>query len=195
MRSGLPVLSGELTKKAPLGFGGARRSLGAAIVGQHTSRTATPSGSPLFIARCRRMLIDQNYPERQATVNGRAIRRTAGFGASSSLPPVPAKVASPNQKRPLRLDGGNWSSCAEPAIGRRSWRRLGKPALRVFGARARRGQARMRMLTGDSASETVALGGRRRWWPQRRTRACVQVCTSPIRGHRRRDRPQDTPEP
>src|ERR1700720_2555232 len=32
------------------------------------------------------------------------------FGASSSLPPISAKVASPNRKRPLRLGGGNRSS-------------------------------------------------------------------------------------
>ena len=119
MRSGLPVLSGELTKKAPLGFGGARRSLGAAIVGQHTSRTATPSGSPLFIARCRRMLIDQNYPERQATVNGRAIRRTAGFGASRPLPRVAATVRFLITERAFSLGRGNASSCPIPAIDRR----------------------------------------------------------------------------
>src|ERR1700732_5259255 len=40
-----------------------------------------------------------------------ATQRTAAIGASSSLPPIPAKVASPNRQRSLRLGGWNWSSC------------------------------------------------------------------------------------
>src|ERR1700719_4283433 len=39
------------------------------------------------------------------------LRGTAGIGASSSLPPIPAKVASPSRQRPLRLGDGNRSSC------------------------------------------------------------------------------------
>src|SRR5271166_340719 len=38
------------------------------------------------------------------------------IGASRPLPRVPAKVASPNPKRLLRLDGGNWSSCPKAAL-------------------------------------------------------------------------------
>jgi hypothetical protein len=45
-------------------------------------------------------------------------RRTGGFGASSYLPLTPAKVASPNRQRPLRLDGRNWSSCPFPVKAR-----------------------------------------------------------------------------
>ena len=33
-----------------------------------------------------------------------------GFGACSSLPPIPAKLASPNRQRSFMLGGGNWSS-------------------------------------------------------------------------------------
>jgi hypothetical protein len=57
------------------------------------------------------MLIDQNYPERQATVNGRAIRRTAGFGASRPLRRIPAIVSFLNPQPALSLVGGNLSSC------------------------------------------------------------------------------------
>jgi len=38
----------------------------------------------------------------------------AALGASSSSPPIRAKVASPNRQRPFRLGGGNWSSCPFP---------------------------------------------------------------------------------
>jgi molybdate transport system regulatory protein len=49
--------------------------------------------------------------------------RTAGIGASSSLPPIPAKVASPSRQRPLRLGDGNRSSCpkADLAVEARRW--------------------------------------------------------------------------
>jgi hypothetical protein len=41
---------------------------------------------------------------------------TTAYGASSSLPPIPAKVASPNRQWSFRLGGGNWSSCPSAAI-------------------------------------------------------------------------------
>jgi hypothetical protein len=50
----------------------------------------------------------------------------AGIGASSSLPPIPAKVASPSRQRPLRLGDGNRSSCPEAAI--RGGTRIGSVA-------------------------------------------------------------------
>jgi hypothetical protein len=42
--------------------------------------------------------------------------RMAAVGASSSLPPIPAKVASPSRQRPLRLGDGNRSSCPIAAV-------------------------------------------------------------------------------
>src|SRR6266536_283342 len=41
----------------------------------------------------------------------------AVVGASSSLPPMPVKVASPSRRRPLRHGDGNWSSCPVTDIG------------------------------------------------------------------------------
>src|SRR6266851_563103 len=58
-------------------------------------QTQTPDGSALFVAAM------------------------AAFGASSPFPPIPANVASSNRQRPLRLGGGNWSSCPIPAVDRR----------------------------------------------------------------------------
>ena len=43
-----------------------------------------------------------------------AVLEMTAFGASSSLRPIAAKVASLNRYRPLRLGGGNWSSCPRP---------------------------------------------------------------------------------
>src|ERR1700726_4376730 len=40
----------------------------------------------------------------------------AAIGASSSLPPIPAKVASPSRQRLLRLGDGNRSSCPIPVV-------------------------------------------------------------------------------
>jgi transposase-like zinc ribbon protein len=59
--------------------------------------------------------------------------RTAGRGASSSLPPIPAKVASsPNRQRLFKFDGRNRSSCPFSVIACRQTGRLrwgGNPTL------------------------------------------------------------------
>jgi hypothetical protein len=39
-------------------------------------------------------------------------------GASSALPPTPAKVALPKRQPPFRLGGRNWSSCPIPDLDR-----------------------------------------------------------------------------
>jgi hypothetical protein len=44
------------------------------------------------------------------------LQPTTGVGAFSSLPSIPAKVASPNRRRPLRLGGENWYSCPFPTM-------------------------------------------------------------------------------
>ena len=46
-------------------------------------------------------------------------RAMTAYGASSSLPLIPAKVALPNRQPPFRLGGRNSSSCPIPAICRR----------------------------------------------------------------------------
>src|ERR1700752_5034135 len=41
---------------------------------------------------------------------------SSALGASSSLPPIPAKVALPNRHPPFRLGGRNWPSCPTSAV-------------------------------------------------------------------------------
>ncbi len=71
-------------------------------------------------------------------------QRTAGIGASSSLPPIPAKAASPNRQRTLRLGGGNWSYISAPTrpvpCAARKGRfgvRNGRPSVRADRSRLR----------------------------------------------------------
>jgi hypothetical protein len=48
--------------------------------------------------------------------NSTAAELITAFGASSSLPSIPAKVALPNRQRALSLGRGNASSCPIPAV-------------------------------------------------------------------------------
>jgi hypothetical protein len=62
-------------------------------------------GSPT-LGGTRGMAWKSTDPPRSAAGPGRST-----IGASSSLPPTPAKVALPNRQLPFRLGGWNWSLC------------------------------------------------------------------------------------
>jgi hypothetical protein len=78
------------------------RSSGGSYCEEHRPRQIVESGSSI-------------YPRRMTAIY-RLYRLDFGppnarNRASSSLPPIPAKVALPNRQPPFRLGGRNWSSC------------------------------------------------------------------------------------